>query len=370
MDLEQLRTEIDKLDKDILSAFEKRMDLCSQVAEYKIKNDLPVFQEGREKNIIKKVRDNSPEHLKDSSAALFTEIMDISKLLQQNILFSGKEPLEPRELVINENQIIGCQGTSGSNSEAAARMLFKENKINFFNNFEDVFYAVENWEIDFGIIPIYNSTAGSVAQNYDLMRKHNVYIVKTIKTEITNCLAVKRGTKIENAKKVYSHPQALSQCSVYVKSHNLEPVESENTAMAAEFVSKNGGDCAAICSESCAELYDMEILEKGISNVLPNYTRFICISKNFLTSSDADTISVILKLTNCAGSLYRLLTKFFVNNMNLKKIESRPLADGSFNIMFYLDFSGKVSDPKVSSLIASLSQELEYFKFLGNFSEI
>lgn len=370
MNLEQLRIEIDKIDKNILDAFEKRMELCQQVALYKIENDLPVFQEGREKHIIEKVRSNSPEYLKDSSAVLFTEIMDISKLLQQNELYHNKQLFHAKPLNILTKNIVGCQGRAGSNSEAAARKLFKENKIIFYNDFEDVFSAVEQGKIDFGIIPVYNSTAGSVTQSYDLMRKHNVFIAKTIKTEITNCIAVKPGTKITDVKKVYSHPQALSQCSIFIKENEFEPIESVNTATAAEFVSKNGIDCAAICSEGCAELYGMDILEKGISNVLPNYTRFICISKDFLISEDADTISVNLKLPNHAGSLYRLLTKFFVSNMNLTKIESRPLADGSFDVMFYLDFSGNILDAKVHSLIAGLSEELEYFKFLGNFSEV
>ncbi len=370
MNLDQLRSEIDKLDSDILKLFEKRMDLCRQVALYKIENNLPVFQEGREKKIIEKVRDNSPEYLKDSAAVLFTEIMDISKSIQQNELYRGKELFHPSPLIISQSNVVGCQGISGSNSEAAARKLFPDNKIIFYNEFEDVFSAVENGEADFGIIPIHNSTAGSVTQTYDLMRKHNVFIAKSVKTEITNCLAVKSGTKISDIKKVYSHPQALSQCSSYIKKNGFEPVEAVNTAAAAEFVSQNGNGCAAICSESCAELYGMEIIQKGISNVIPNYTKFICISKNLLVSEDADVVSVNLKLPNHTGSLYRLLTKFFVNNMNLTKIESRPLADGSFNVMFYLNFTGNISDPKVRGLIAELSEELEYFKFLGNFSEI
>lgn len=370
MNLDELREQIDSVDNTILSQFEKRMDLCRQVALYKIENNLPVFHPGREQIIIDKVRDKSPEHLKDASAALFTEIMDISKSLQQNEFFRDKKLSEPSPLQITDTCTVGCQGTAGSNSEVAARKLFSNNNITFYHNFEDVFKAVESGQIDFGIIPIHNSTAGSVTQSYDLMRKYNVYIVKTIKTEITNCLAVKKGTKLSDVKKVYSHPQALSQCSVYIGEHEFEPVESINTATAAEYVSQNGGDSAAVCSESCAELYDMDIIEKGISNVVPNYTRFICISRNFLVSDDADTVSVNLRLPNSAGSLYRLLTKFFIHNMNLSKIENRPVADGSFDVLFYLDFNGNVSDPKVQTILAELSGELEYFKFLGNFSEI
>ncbi len=370
MNLEQLREQIDTIDNNILSAFEKRMDLCRQVALYKIENNLPVFHPGREQVIIDKVREKSPEHLKDASAVLFTEIMDISKSLQQAEFFREKKLSEASPLKITNDSKVGCQGMAGSNSEAAARKLFKTQDIEFYHNFEDVFKAVEKGKIDFGIIPIHNSTAGSVTQSYDLMRKYNVYIAKTIKTEITNCLAVKKGTDIKDIKSVYSHPQALSQCSVFISEHGFEPVESINTATAAEYVSRNGGDTAAICSENCAELYNMEILEKGISNVIPNFTRFIVITKDFQVSEDADTISVNLRIPNSAGSLYRLLTKFFIHDMNLSKIESRPVADGSFDVLFYLDFTGNVSDQKVQSLLAELSSELEYFKFLGNFSEI
>ncbi|MGN1481687.1 bifunctional chorismate mutase/prephenate dehydratase [Porcipelethomonas sp.] len=369
MDLDLLRNEIDKLDKEILSAFEKRMDLCRQVAIYKKENNLPIFQEGREKEIIKKVRNNAPAHLEDSSAALFTEIMDISKCLQQQELLKNKSFIEPVPFDITGNARIGCQGTSGSNSETAARKLFNDKEIVFYQEFEDVFSAVENGDIQFGIIPIHNSTAGSVTQNYDLMRKYNVFIARTVKVEITNCLAVKKGTKFSDIEKVYSHPQALKQCSKFIKESGFEPVESKNTATAAKYVIETSKPCAAICSENCAKLYNMEILRTNISDVIPNFTRFICISKQFMISKDAKTIAVTLEIPNTKGSLFRLLTKFFVNNMNLEKIESRPIADGSFDVMFYLDFSGNINDPKVKSLLIELSDELEYFKFLGNYSE-
>lgn len=369
MDLNALREEIDKLDRVILDSFEKRMDLCRNVALYKKENGMQIFQEGREKEIIKKVRDKSSDDLKGASAALFTEIMDISKCLQQQALLKDREFISAVPLNMNSGGKVGCQGTGGSNSETAARKLFKNNEIIFYNEFEDVFRAVESGEIEFGIIPIHNSTAGSVTQNYDLIREHNVYIARTVKVEITNCLAVKDGVKPEDIKKVYSHPQALKQCSAYLRECGFEPVESKNTATAAKYVSECEKPCAAICSENCAELYGLKILKKNISNVIPNYTRFICITKDFTLSEDAETVSVTLELPNTKGSLYRLLTKFFVNDMDLKKIENRPIADGSFDVRFFLDFAGNVNDPKVRSLLVELADELCDFKFLGNFSE-
>ena len=370
MNLDELRIEIDKLDKTILSSFEKRMDLCHQVADYKKANGLPVFQADREKAIIEKVRANSPEGLEDASAVLFTEIMDISKSLQQSDIYRSTETAAPSPFTVSSDQLIGCQGTVGSNSEAAARKLFKDNKITFYDDFEQVFKAVCNGEITYGILPIHNSTAGSVTQTYDLMRKYDVFITKLIRTEIHHCLAAKPGNTIDNIQNVYSHPQALSQCSAFLHENILRPIEALNTATAAKFVSTTDEKCGAICSESAAELYGLEILQKNISNVVPNYTQFICISRQFLVSDDADTISVNLKLPHSAGSLYRLLSKFFISSMNLTKIESRPLLDGSFDVMFYLDFTGSISDIKVRTLLSELACELEYFKFMGNYSEI
>lgn len=369
MDLDALRVEIDKLDRTILDSFEKRMGLCREVALYKKANNMQIFQSEREKQIIAKVKDNSPEDLKEASAALFTEIMDISKCLQQQALLKESSFIEPLPLDMNSGGKVACQGTGGSNSETAARKLFAENEIVFYSEFEDVFKAVESGEVQFGILPIYNSTAGSVAPNYDLLRKYNVYIAKTVKVEITNCFAVKHGTDPEKIKKVYSHPEALKQCSEYLKKGNYEPVEAKNTATAAKYVSETASACAAICSENCAELYGLDILEKNISNVIPNYTRFICVTKDFRLADDAKTVSVTLELPNTKGSLYRLLTKFFVNDMDLEKIESRPIADGSFDVRFFLDFTGNVNEPKVKSLLVELEDELEEFKFLGNHSE-
>ncbi|MEE3496907.1 MAG: prephenate dehydratase domain-containing protein, partial [Butyrivibrio sp.] len=289
MNLDELRIEIDKLDKTILSSFEKRMELCHQVADYKKANGLPVFQADREKAIIEKVRASSPEGLKDASAVLFTEIMDISKSLQQSDIYRSTETASPSPFTVLKDQLIGCQGTAGSNSETAAHKLFKDNKISFYNDFEQVFKAVSNGEITYGILPIHNSTAGSVTQTYDLIRKYDVYITKLIRTEIHHCLAVRPGNSIQDIQNVYSHPQALSQCSAFLHENGLRPIEALNTATAAKFVSKTDEKCGAICSESAAELYGLEILQKNISNVVPNYTQFICISRQFLVSDDADT---------------------------------------------------------------------------------
>lgn len=370
MDLKDLRNEIDKIDHEILSSFEKRMDLCKQVAIYKKENNLPIFQGGRENEVIEKIRNASPDELKDGSTALFLSIMDISKSLQQYEIYKNIPFMKSKEFDPANAGTVICQGTEGANSEEAALNLFGNNcDISFCKDFNDVFKAVENGSADFGVLPLYNSTAGSVTQNYDLMKKHNFYIAATSKVEICHCLAVKKGMKSEKITAVYSHPHALSQCSQFLEENNYKTVSYANTALAAKHVLESSENIAAICSERCAKLYGLEIVEKNIADFQPNYTQFICISKDFIKAPDADTVSVLLTIPHKTGTLYRLLTKFFVSGLNLKRIESRPIADGSFDVMFYLDFEGNTDDIKVSSLIMEMKDTLDDFRFLGNFKE-
>jgi chorismate mutase/prephenate dehydratase len=346
------------------------MEICEQVARYKIENDLPVFQSEREREIIKRITANSPDNLKGGSTALFTSIMDISKCIQQQKLHNNCRFIEGESFHPDNAVRIGCQGMSGSNSETAARMLFKNQEICFYKEFEDVFKAVESGKIEYGILPVHNSTAGSVTTTYDLMKKYNFYIDQMIKLEISNCLVVKKGTKQLEVTDVYSHPQALAQCSAFIKDNGFNAIPYSNTATAAKLVAESEKPIAAICSKLCADMYEFDILAENINNIVPNYTRFICISKDFKITGNANTVSILITLPNVQGSLYRLLTKFFVNSLDLKKIESRPLVDGSFNVVFHIDFEGNVNDIKVSALLEELKCEYDNFKFLGNYSEL
>lgn len=370
MDLIELRSQINDIDDEILSLFIKRMGICENVAEYKKKHNLPVLQNNREKEVIDRIISMSPDNLKNGASLLFTSIMDISKCLQQNEFLSQKADYEA-ELFEPENaKVIACQGTSGAYSEKACRKLFKNQKINYYKEFEDVFKAVNNEEVDFGILPLQNSTIGSVSQTYDLMAKYNFFINAIIRVEITHCLAAKKSTRLEDIKEVYSIEPALSQCSNFLREKNLERKEYLNTALSAKLVAESSEPIACICSEDAAKLFGLEIVESHIADAYPNYTRFICISKKFISAEDAGTISVSLSIPHTQGSLYRLLTKFSVSGMNLVKIENKPIAGKEFEVIFYLDFSGNCRDRKVSALLEELSKEHSYFKFLGNFDEI
>ncbi|MEG0614376.1 MAG: prephenate dehydratase domain-containing protein [Oscillospiraceae bacterium] len=369
MDLKDLRDEIDDIDEKILALFAQRMGICRDVAAFKKANNLAIMQSGREQELISRVKKMSPEGLENGTAVLFTNIMDISKSLQQqeisaNFYLSGKK-FSPEQA-----QKIGCQGVRGSYQEQACQKLFGGKKIEFFHTFEDVFKAVDSGFIDFGVLPIQNSTAGSVAETYDLMRKYNFFISARIEVEISHCLAAKNGVNSAEIKEVYSHEQALSQCSEFIAKNGFEKISYLNTAAAAELVKSSSKPIAAICSEKCAELYGLKILQKNIANVTPNSTRFICISKDFFFSEKADTVSISLAVPNVKGSLYRLLTKFSVNDLDLEHIESKPILDGSFDAIFYLDFKGNISEKKVGGILNELQNELTYFKFLGNYFDI
>ena len=370
MSLDNLRDEINQIDKKLLDLFIKRMQISREVALYKQQHNLPVFQAGREDQIIEKVRDNSPDKLKNSSEVLFKNIMDISKCRQQQEIYKNSLEINGTAFPPAKPFKVGCQGINGAYSHIASKKLFPENDVQFFKTFEDVFKAVQSGEIDFGILPIQNSTAGSVSMTYELMRKYNFFIASTVAVKVTHCLCAKKGTDISEIKEVYSHEQALSQCSDFIKENNLIPVKYDNTALAGEFVLNSNDKVAAICSEEYAEMSGLDILNNNITNANENYTRFICISKDIYISENADIISVSLSLSHTPGALYRLLTKFSVIGLNLLRIESKPIASKDFNVVFYLDFSGSIKQPEVIEIISALKAELDYFKFLGNYSEV
>ncbi|MBQ8297353.1 MAG: chorismate mutase [Ruminococcus sp.] len=372
MDLKQLRDNIDEIDGQILSLFLERMELCRDVAEYKRINNLPVFQGGREDQVINRIKELTGDpNLENGTAALFTTIMDISKHLQNQKLLGNAPGYEFTVPDFESASSIGCQGTSGANSETAARLIFGDKPLKFYRTFEDVFKAVESGEIEYGVLPVHNSTAGSVTTTYDLMGQYSMYIVRTVCVEINHCLAAKTDIPVSEISCVYSHPQALSQCSDYISHHNLKTSDYSNTATAAELVKNSSEDekIAAICSKDCAEKLGLHIISEDVADCPVNRTQFICFSRNLQVMPDADTISVMLKIPHTQGSLYRLLTKFYVNGMNLCKLESRPVKDGSFEVMFYLDFSGKITDTHVKALLTDLGNTLEYFRFLGTSRE-
>lgn len=371
MDLNELREEIDSVDDKILDLFVKRMEICRRVADYKKENGLPILQNGRERQLLERIRSKSPKELEDGSELLFTEIMDISKNIQQRDVFSkNAHIMEPKLFLPKMARIIACPGTKGSNTELAAMKMFPEKEIHYYDSFDRVFDAVEKKEADFGVIPIQSSTAGNVTETYELMAEKNLYIAETTCVKIEHCLAVKSGTSFMDITKVYSHPQALAQCSEFLKENSLETAESLNTSIAAVKTAQSKEHCACICNRHCAEMNGLEIINDNIANADKNLTRFICISKDFYATENSHIISVCLAIPHKKGALHRMLTKFALNGLDLVRIANKPLAGTEFEVIFFFDFEGRFDDLKICALMDELKSEFSYFKFLGNYGEI
>ena len=309
-----------------------------------------------------------PDWLKGGGKVLFSTLMDISKTLQFRKVLMNKSSISSSRLSFGAADA-AVPGISGSFSHFACRKFCEDFTPRFYNSFAEVFAAVENGETKFGVLPIVNSTAGSVGQTYELLRESDLKICGTVKLKISHCLAAKEGTRVEDIKEIWSHDQALMQCSEYITAHSLKPHRSENTSLAAKKVAESDGPFAALCSEECALNQGLAVLDRNVANADNNYTRFILISRETLIPEDANIISVSLALPHTSSSLYKLLTKFSAAGLNLLMIESRPIANTDFDVIFYLDFEGSLSSPQVADLLAELEYELSYFKFLGNYKE-
>lgn len=376
MDLKTIRNEIDEIDNSIIELFRKRMDCSAEVARYKAENGIPVFNPERESVILDKVEEQAGKY-GGSARLLYATIMELSRGVQHDMLGSGAE-LRNRILTANkklctdpENIRAGCFGAEGAYAHMAAKKVFPGSEPRFYSPFKEIFRAISIGEIDFGVIPIENSSAGSVTAVYDLMLQYRFHIAAAVDIPVNHCLAARKGTSQEKIRTVYSHEQALLQCSDYLNAHpDIKQRPFVSTAQAAKMVAELEDDTsAAICSEDAAEKYGLEIIAKGFQNNPNNTTRFIVISKDMYIEPDADKISLCFSLPHVTGSLYSVLCRFAAHGLNLTKIESRPQYGKKFEYMFYLDFTGSINDPGTVSLLCALLEELPDFSFLGNYKE-
>ena len=369
--LGKLREEIDEIDGQLLPLFLRRMDCSQRVAQLKGEAGMPVFSPQREQAILHKVREQGGED-GDAAAALYRSIMAISRAKQHKILQNGGALRELERTAARtlhtEGARVVCQGVVGAFSHKAARSFFGEISPSFEPTFQQVFEDVATGSADFGVLPVENSAAGSVTAVYDLILRYRFYIVGAVDVKVEHCLAAGKGTGTPTA--AASHPQALSQCSGYLKSHGLKALEWSNTAAAAQYVAqKCPPGVAAICSKEAAREYGLQILQENIQNEAENTTRFIVISKDAILPGDAGKISLCFSLPHETGSLSSVLERFAMEGLNLTKIESRPLPGKNFEYDFYLDFTGNIHHPKTLDLICALQDELPRFSFLGNYSE-
>ena len=375
MDLLELRNEIDKIDSELIPLLLKRMSISEKVAQYKVERGIPVLNEEREQEILNNVAAKCGEQ-GETIKTVFSATMDASRALQHKIIGGGKEL---RELV-EKSQIDGkltangapvaCQGVDGAYSGITANTLFPDSPVKYYKQFEDVFEAVNKGEAIYGVIPVENSTAGSVHESYDLIMKYRFYVVGAYDLKIEHCLCAKEGTAYENITNVYSHPQALSQCGNFLKNFDFTGINFSNTAAAAEYVANSSKrDIGVICSEFAAKKYGLKILKRNVQNNNNNRTRFKKKKKKLVISSDANKISLIFSIADKTGSLYRVLGRFSMAGLNLTKLESRPIENENFNYHFYVDVSGSVKQQSALDLMCALYDELPEFEFLGNFNE-
>ncbi len=372
MDLQSCRTEIDSIDKQLLTLFEKRMDIVSQVANYKKEHQLPIFQPERERLIIQNKIAQAQEDTKEYVTSFFTNLMEISKCYQLNLLSSQPQiPFTQGTIDRDFDKIVvGCAGTKGAYAHIAASNIFSTPNIQFYQSFEQVFEAVQQQQIDYGILPIENSTAGSVTDVYDDLTQYSVYINASYDLKVEHCLAAKQQTSMDNLLGIYSHKQALHQCSGFLKQYPQIPVNLyANTALAAQFVSENEQPIAAICSEACANLFGLQVLKSQIQNSSDNYTKFIVISKQLLSNEDCDEVNICIQIPHIAGELNKLLTKFSFYHIDMNKIASRPIGDKDFNVRFFINFSGNIKDKNIQQLLYDLHTNYDYCKLLGTYTK-
>ncbi len=373
-DLKEIRADIDRIDNEIIRLFKERMNCARDVGNYKQANGIPVLNEGRENEILDAVEEKGGEY-GSHARLLYSNIMELSRALQHNIVGSGKAlkaeiALADEELPC-ENIKVGYQGIAGANSHEATLKMFPDAALVNFKSFSDVFEAVENGKINYGILPVENSTGGSVSAVYDLILKHRFYIVGAIDMPIDYCLGGIKQAELADIEMVWTHPQSISQCSDYIARHNFDPTPCSNTAVAARAVAKEKRlNVAAICSYKAAEEYGLKVLDNHIQDDKTNTTRFIVISKKLYIPKNSNKISLCFSLPHVTGSLYSLLCRFNSIGLSLTKIESRPRPDKNFEYLFYLDFSGSVHSDNVIALLSQLSEEMPEFSFLGNYCEI
>ena len=379
MDLSEIRNQLDVIDDKIADLYGERMKLVAKVSEAKKASGKAVNDPDRERKILLRVTDRVEEDMQVYLKRVFETVFETSKAYQtMNAEYHSEigekisAALLKGDLKFPAKARIACQGVQGAYSGIAADRLFELADITYFKNFDGVFQAVEKGFCKYGVLPIENSSAGSVNQVYDLMKEHKFYIVKSVRVPINHNLIVNKDTDIKDIKEIYSHEQALSQCKKYLEKFPLAKITAcPNTAVAAKTLSESGRkDVAAISSRECAELYGLKLLETNIQDSDNNYTRFILIAKEMEFYENANKISIMTTLPqNSPGSLNKLLAKFSNLGINLTKLESRPIVGSGFEFMFYFDFECDIKNKGVQNLLVELDDSTEQFVFLGAYRE-
>ena len=374
MDLLECRNKLDVIDKKIVKLFEERMDICGKVAETKIASGKAVYDAEREKQKLDAVSAMADSEFNQVAVReLFSQMMSISRKYQYSILAEHgramKLGFERLDQLPMEGVRVVHQGVEGAYSHAAAIQYFGEKaEIYHVARFEDAMKEVQLGNADYAVMPIENSSAGAVIDMYDLLTRYDNYIVAETFLPVNHALLGVPGAKLSDVKTVFSHPQALMQCSAFLNDNGLKQISVENTAVAAKRVVEEGDKSqAAIASEIAGKLYGLELLKPFIQNNQGNTTRFVILANRKVYQKDAGKISLCFELPHTSGSLYNMLGNFIFNHVNMMMIESRPIPEKTGNYRFFVDIEGNLQDAGVKNALRGIGAEAQNFKILGNY---
>lgn len=379
MELKELRQEIDKIDDSLVELFRARMEVAAKIADCKKEEGIPILVPAREREKLQDVAQKAGPEMANYTRVLYSMLFELSRSYQSKrsgsvspLYDAITRSIEQTSKLFPQAPMVACQGVEGAYSQIACEKIFKNPFIFYFKNFEAVFNAIDQGMCQYGILPIENSTAGSVKKVYDLMIQHNFSIVRTFRLKVDHNLLVNPGTSLSDIKEIYSHEQAISQCGDFLQSLtgvNVIPVA--NTALAAEMVAQSGRkDVAALSSRACAELYGLDCLASSVQDKGNNRTRFICISKNLEIYPGSDKTSIMMILNHKPGALYKVLARLYTLGINVTKLESRPIPDREFEFMFYFDLETSIYSEEFVQLMCELDELCEEFKYLGSYTEV
>ena len=363
------------IDKKIVELYKERMKLTSEVASYKIATGKQVLDRERELSKLKVLETMADtDFTRHGVRELFEQIMSTSRKKQYQLLTAcGKiDDLGFDEIPALETTGIRVvyQGVEGAYTHQALASYFGE-ETDCFNvdTWRDAMEAIKSGKADYAVLPFENSSAGIVSENYDLLKEYGYYIVGEQKIKINHCVLGLPGVNFGDIKRIYSHPQALAQCSKYLEAHReWEIIPEKNTAMAAKKVEEDGDPTqAAIASSMTAGLYGLDMLAEGVQNNSMNETRFIIVSGKNEYVSGAGKISICVQLKHESGALYHALGHFIYNGLNMTSIESRPIQGRNWEYQFFIDFDGNLKDAAVQNALRGLKEETLDLKIFGNY---
>ncbi|OUQ15499.1 bifunctional chorismate mutase/prephenate dehydratase [Lachnoclostridium sp. An14] len=374
MDLQEIRGQLDVIDRELVALYEKRMKLCGEVAEFKIATGKPVYDGEREKQKLEAVAAMAGEEYRRGAVELFTQIMTISRRLQYRLLAENGKTVDTGFTQVDQIPVKGAkvvyQGVEGAYSHEATMEYFGEDVDAYHvKTWEEAMKAVESGQADYAVLPIENSSAGAVSDNYDLLIKYHNYIVAEVFLPVKHALLGVPGGSMEQIHTVFSHPQALMQCSEFLNSHGeWSQISVENTAVAAKKVlEENDPSQAAVASEAAARLYGLTVLREGINYNKDNVTRFIVVARHPVYRKDAGKISLCFELPHRSGTLYNMLSNFIYNDVNMFMIQSRPIPGRNWEYRFFVDIEGRLDDPAVNNALKGIAEESATLRVLGNY---